>query len=533
MQLAEGTVVAGRFRLVRELGHGGMGSVWQAHHTGLDIPCAVKFIHAGVASLPEIRRRFEREAKAAAQLRSPNVVQILDYGVSENVPYIAMEFLEGEDLAARLKRCGRLPSHETASIVSQVARALVKAHAAGLVHRDLKPENVYLIRDDDREIAKVLDFGIAKSNTTLLGDHSTKTGSLLGTPHYMSPEQAQGTKSIDFRSDLWSLAVLAYRCVTGRLPFDSEALGDLLIQIIINPIPVPSQVAPSVPKTFDAWWACASARDPAQRFQSAKELGDALAVALGISQSMGMAAPYAYPNVPPTPATVINPPSLGASPQQGAAAFTPAPAASGQAPSPPQAAYRAGSPSSPTVGLYAPPGPTAVSSGHTTMGTPALHFGSDRSVGSYSGVGQVPATTSPAVSHTMSREAAGASGARNKILAAIVAGVLLGGIGMVLVVRNRGANANRSQAISAGPAAPLPPSQAPSAGPPEAPTPLVPDPAVAVAETATPAPPSNPPTPSAAPTPSRASVVIPPSPPPIREKVKIPPPPPTGKDFGF
>jgi serine/threonine-protein kinase len=272
-----------------------MGSVWLAHHVGLDTPCAVKFIHSEVAAMPDIRARFEREAKAAAALRSSHVVQILDYGVWDGFPYIAMEYLEGEDLAQRIKRKGRLSLQETVLIISQVARALTKAHAAGLIHRDLKPENIFLVPEDDHEVAKVLDFGIAKTHAPVLDTATTKAGALLGTPHYMSPEQAQGTKSIDYRSDLWSLGVLAYQCLTGKLPFNSEALGDLLLHIMVNPLPIPSQIAPEVPPTFDIWWQRAAARDASQRFQSAKELSDALAVALGVTAVM---APGMVPFAP-------------------------------------------------------------------------------------------------------------------------------------------------------------------------------------------------------------------------------------------
>src|SRR5262245_59461636 len=197
MNLVEGTIVADRFRLSRQLGQGGMGSVWLAHHTGLDVPCALKFIHPEAAGVADIRARFEHEAKAAAQIRSSHVVQILDHGVWEGMPYIAMEYLEGEDLAQRLKRQKKLDPRETFAIVSQVGAALGKAHAAGLVHRDLKPANIFLVREDDREIAKVLDFGIAKNMAGGLGDGQTKTGALLGTPHYMSPEQAKGTRAVD------------------------------------------------------------------------------------------------------------------------------------------------------------------------------------------------------------------------------------------------------------------------------------------------------------------------------------------------
>jgi len=281
VELKEGAVIADRFRLIRLLGEGGMGEVWAAQHASLDIPCAVKFIHAESADKPEVRARFEREAKAAAQLRSSNVVQILDYGVHEATPYIAMEYLDGEPLNARLKRRGRLDALETVRIVAGVGKALTKAHAAGIIHRDLKPENVFLVPDDDGEVAKVLDFGVAKSTTSL--DSNTRTGALLGTPFYMSPEQAQGTKAIDHRADLWSLAVVTYRCLTGELPFQSEALGDLLIKIVTQAVPVPSHVVPGIPEGFDGWWNRASQRDPNHRYQTAKELVDALKLALGVS----------------------------------------------------------------------------------------------------------------------------------------------------------------------------------------------------------------------------------------------------------
>ena len=283
MQLAPNLVVAERFRLNRVIGRGGMGSVWHATHLGLDIPCAVKFIEGNYALQPEAQTRFEREAKAAAHLRSPHVVQILDHGVWQGVPYIAMELLEGEDLGHRLNRVGRLHPKDCCVIMAQVARALTKAHAMGIVHRDLKPDNIFLVRDDDREIAKVLDFGIAKLTGAIEGS-ATKTGAMLGTPYYMSPEQAQGTKAVDHRSDLWSLGVIVFRALTGILPFESTAIGDLLMRIIVGPIPVPSQVAPWLPPGFDAWWAKAASRDPALRFQSAKELSDGLLVTFGHSQ---------------------------------------------------------------------------------------------------------------------------------------------------------------------------------------------------------------------------------------------------------
>ena len=286
MDFTEGTVVDGRFRLKRELGRGAMGAVWLAQHTSLDVPCAVKFIHPEIGSRtddPEVRGRFEREARAIARLRSPHVVQVLDYGTTDDgTPYLAMEYLVGENLGDRLRRVQRLSWRETVDLVAQIARALSRAHAAGLVHRDLKPENVFLVGDDDDEdFVKVLDFGIAKGGPPVSA-FATRTGAVLGTPHFMSPEQAQGAKALDHRSDLWSLGVVAYTCLTGQRPFRARVFGDLLLELVVAPLPVPSTVAPELPPAFDAWWAKACARDAADRFQTAKEQADALAASLGM-----------------------------------------------------------------------------------------------------------------------------------------------------------------------------------------------------------------------------------------------------------
>jgi serine/threonine-protein kinase len=283
MELAENVVVANRFRLMSLIGKGGMGSVWRAFDENLSTDCAIKFIEGDLAKRPEAQTRFKREAQAAAQLRSPNIVQIFDHNVWEGVPYCAMEFLDGEDLGKRLLRLKKVPHADVAYIMSEACRGLLKAHEKGIIHRDLKPDNIFLVKDDDREIVKVLDFGIAKLTEGGMDVSSgTKTGAILGTPQYMSPEQAQGTRTVDPRSDLWSLAIIAYECLTGQLPLDSKALGDLLVKIIVTPMPIPSQVDPQVPPGFDAWFAKATNRDPDLRFQNARAFADALAVSLGI-----------------------------------------------------------------------------------------------------------------------------------------------------------------------------------------------------------------------------------------------------------
>jgi serine/threonine protein kinase len=272
--LQNGLVVAERFRLDKPLGRGGMGEVWRAQHLSLDIPCAVKFIRDDHVLDARTTSRFRHEARAAAKLRSANVVQILDHGIWEGHHYIAMELLEGESVRDRLERMGRLSNGQTLTIVRDVCRALSRARELSIVHRDLKPDNLFIVKDADREIVKVLDFGIAKVPITEATQH-TKTGALIGTPFYMSPEQAQGDSDIDGRSDLWSLAVIAFACLTGHLPFKSTALGGLLKEIMISPIPMPSEVAPDLPPELDRWWERAVDRDPDARYQTPEELADA------------------------------------------------------------------------------------------------------------------------------------------------------------------------------------------------------------------------------------------------------------------
>jgi serine/threonine-protein kinase len=273
--LSNGVMIAGKYRLDRPLARGGMGSVWVARHLALDMPVAIKFMDASIASLDEALVRFEREAKLSARIRSPHVVEILDYGTDLGRPYIAMELLLGEHLGERLRREGRLALPDAATIVVQVAKALRRAHEAGVVHRDLKPANVFLSRFDDEEIVKLLDFGIAKSGW---GDDAevTKTGVVLGSPSYMSPEQVRGIKYIDHRSDLWSLGVLLYRALTGQMPFQGESNLDVALRIAGEPYPLATSVAPDLPIEVDDLFARALARDREERFQSAREMAAAI-----------------------------------------------------------------------------------------------------------------------------------------------------------------------------------------------------------------------------------------------------------------
>src|SRR5262245_24359558 len=245
-----GTVIGGKYRIDGMIGRGGMGSVWSAMHLGLNQRVAVKLIARRYASSREARQRFDLEAKAAAQLRSRFVVQVYDNGeTGDGTPYIVMELLEGESLDHRIHTRGAMPVDHAVRIITQVGRALTRAHAVGIVHRDLKPENIFLTRaeDDDGEIAKVLDFGIAKIKTPDSIDSATRTGAVLGTPLFMSPEQARGLKSVDHRTDLYSLGMVTFMMLTGHPAFTGESFGDILVAICTQPLPTLHQVAPWLP----------------------------------------------------------------------------------------------------------------------------------------------------------------------------------------------------------------------------------------------------------------------------------------------
>ncbi|HEX4473586.1 MAG TPA: serine/threonine-protein kinase [Polyangiaceae bacterium] len=318
-------LVAGKYELLRMIGRGGMGSVWEGRHTSLGTHVAIKFIEKEYADNEEARKRFDNEARAAATLQSKHAIQIHDHGVTDDgKPYIVMEMLIGEPLDKRLDRVKIVSLRDTAFMLQQVCRGLQKAHEHGIVHRDIKPENIFLVKsqDDDEEIAKVLDFGIAKIRTGGADQNvssNTRTGAVLGTPFYMSPEQARGLRDIDHRTDLWSLGVIAFKCTTGRLPFEGESLGDLLVKICTVPIPMPSQFNPQLPPSFDAWFSRALDRDPSRRFASATEFSEALAYAAGLSVKARATPIGSNPNNygPPQMAMPNTPNTYGPPQQQG------------------------------------------------------------------------------------------------------------------------------------------------------------------------------------------------------------------------
>jgi serine/threonine-protein kinase len=276
VELGPGLELGGAVRLVEKLGEGGMGSVWVAEHLALRTQVAVKFLAPHMAQDAAAAARFRREATAAARVKSPHIVQIFDHGMSADFgPYIVMELLDGETVSDFVRRHGQLSLRSTVEIVSQLCKALAKAHALGIVHRDIKPDNVFLI-DPEREIfIKLLDFGIAKSLNDELS--VTSTGTMMGTPHYMSPEQMLSSKHVDFRADLWAVAVLAYHCLTGSVPFDGETFGSIAIAVAQGNFAPPHQLRGVGSLALDAWFVRALSRQPEHRFSSASELADTFA----------------------------------------------------------------------------------------------------------------------------------------------------------------------------------------------------------------------------------------------------------------
>jgi serine/threonine-protein kinase len=320
MQLVPGTIIGGKYRLDRPVSRGGMGSVWAARHVQLGSPVAVKFMDPTYVSSPVFRARFEREARASATLQSPHVVSVQDYGVDGGVPYLVMELLHGEDLHARLERSKRISPDDAWRILVQIGKALRRAHEAGLVHRDLKPRNVFLATIDDDEVVKILDFGIAKETGVSVAGDATKTGEIVGSPHYMSPEQLRADRGLDGRSDLWSVGVILFRCLTGQLPFPGEVLGSVMAKILVDEIPPASRIAPDLPPSVDAFFARALARDREQRFQSVRELVDAFGQIVGARARLGtlqgdVMSPVALLNTAVTPLPLpLAPPPLPLTP---------------------------------------------------------------------------------------------------------------------------------------------------------------------------------------------------------------------------
>jgi eukaryotic-like serine/threonine-protein kinase len=271
-----GRVLAGRYRILAQLGSGGMGVVYRVEHVHIGKVMALKVLHDDLARRSDVQMRFQREAEAASRLASAHTVQVFDFGESDGRMYLVMEYIEGTTLEALVTDHGALPFARAARIAAQICASATEAHAQGIVHRDIKPENVMIARIDGRETAKVLDFGLAKLRAGSQVTTVTTTGLIVGTPEYMSPEQIRG-EPIDARGDIYAIGALLYHVCTGDPPFVADAPFAILTKHLTEPVVPPSRVAPGhVPREADWIFEKALAKDPADRFGSAAELRAAL-----------------------------------------------------------------------------------------------------------------------------------------------------------------------------------------------------------------------------------------------------------------
>jgi len=272
-----GLVLSNRYRLISRIGEGGMASVWEAIDTSKGETRAVKFLAPALVASKEARARFEREVKAAIRIACPFVVRIHDWGLAHGKqPYMVLDRLAGQDLDQHLATDPILPLSEVQRIVRHVCGALAEAHAVGIIHRDIKPANIFLTREGTEQVAKVLDFGIAR----IQGDEShsrqlTRPDEILGTLEYISPEQLLGQWPVDGRADLYGLGVVAYRCLTGKVPFPGDSLGEILLAFSKNCPESTSAIRPELPKGIDDWMKKALCQDRTKRFQTAREMADA------------------------------------------------------------------------------------------------------------------------------------------------------------------------------------------------------------------------------------------------------------------
>jgi serine/threonine protein kinase len=288
-----GQVLDGKYKIVRLVGEGGMGAVYEGENTLIHRRVAIKVLNATLAKNTEIVARFEREAQAAGRIGNDHILEVLDLGaLADGNRYMVLEYLEGETLLERIRHYGRLEPSRVVPIARQFLDALSAAHQAGVIHRDLKPENIFILREKAGRLdfVKLIDFGVSKfANLGPDTPRFTRAGALIGTPCYLAPEQARGIGEADVRSDIYAVGVILYEAVTGRVPFESDNFNDLLFKIALSDPKRPSEIEASIDAEFEGIVMKAMARDPAARFQSVEELSGAIedwAAQRGVSLSL-------------------------------------------------------------------------------------------------------------------------------------------------------------------------------------------------------------------------------------------------------
>jgi serine/threonine-protein kinase len=284
MRLQPGSVIAGKYSVTGVLGEGGMGTVYQGRHIEIGYTVAIKVLREDHLGDNDSVSRFHAEARAVAKLRTKHVAKVFDVGTLENgLPFLVMEFLEGGDLEAELTRRGRFPAAEAGQYVIAACAAMSEAHAAGVIHRDLKPANLFLAREGNDTVVKVVDFGISRVLPEN-GVRLTQTQSAFGTPLYMAPESVRSAKLADERTDVWALGVILYELVTGTLPFLGETPTAVAVAVTLDEVKPPSLVVDGVPQWVDAVVKRSLEKNPNSRFQTAQELAQAIEAGISGSQ---------------------------------------------------------------------------------------------------------------------------------------------------------------------------------------------------------------------------------------------------------
>jgi serine/threonine protein kinase len=486
--VSEGSTI-GTYRVLHKLGQGGMGVVYVGEHTLLGRRAAIKVLLPELSANKEIVHRFFNEAKAVTQIADPGIVQVFDFGYdATGSAFIIMELLEGEPLDRRLQRIGQMAPPDAVRLMRLICTSLYAAHAKGIIHRDLKPENIFVIGDPavtGGERAKILDFGIAKLSHDEPGVMKTRTGMMMGTPVYMSPEQCRGAGEVDHRSDVYSIGCVMMTMLTGRPPFEGTGSGELIVAHMQAQPPLASSRVPGLPPIVDQILQRCLAKSPDHRFASMAELAQALGQAEHVIYGMP-AAPWggAPPGYQPSGATPLpgrgrsgpTPPPPGYLPS----GTTPLPGYGPSGPTPPPPGYGPSGPTPPPPG-YLPSGPTTPLQGYQPSGPtpppPGYHpSGPTPPPGSYTGpgiAGQPTTLTSAAGGATIAPARRRGKG----VIFGVAAVLVVAGVVIVMTSRGGGGSARHdgpgtqgagtASAVAPGPAdaavAVVPPDSAPVA----------------------------------------------------------------------